>query len=134
MVLLNSPRLRSTIALETIIVLACFLAGVRALHILARGYIVRVHVASILSSASLLQRVIRTYLARNRLFKLHDSSARKLQVCCNRFEKEAPAVTHCCGVTACSFAFSHLQSVWKGFKFRVNNEDLMDVRLCFPHG
>jgi hypothetical protein len=47
---------------------------------LARGYIVRVHVANVLASASLLQRVIRRFLARNKQRILQTGAARKMQV------------------------------------------------------
>ena len=104
-------------------------SGVRALHTLARGFIVRVHVARILSSASLLQRAIRLFLVRNRAFKVRDGAVRRIQVCAGRrpayLHSYAGLATHLpvavwCGVTS--------QAVWKGFRFRVNNEDMLDVR------
>jgi hypothetical protein len=47
---------------------------------LARGYIVRVHVANVLASASLLQRVIRKFLSRNKERIIQTGAARRIQV------------------------------------------------------
>ena len=71
--------------------------GVRSFHWVVRGFIVRQHVLRVLASAATLHRCARRFLRRNRLYRIRIGAVVKVQ------------------------------AAWRGFVFRVVNEDMMDV-------
>ena len=76
--------------------------GVRAFHWVARGYAIRRHVMRVLSAAVSMQRCARKFLLKNRVFKSR------------------------------VFAAVKMQAAWRGFVFRIMNEDMMDVSEAPP--
>ena len=74
----------------------------RAFHWVARGYAIRRHVMRVLSAAVSMQRCARKFLLKNRVFKSR------------------------------VFAAVKMQAAWRGFVFRIMNEDMMDVSEAPP--
>jgi hypothetical protein len=67
------------------------------MHALARGYIVRCHVMRMLAAVTRLQAAARGYLVRHRLRRVRDTAS------------------------AC------FQAAWRGYRFRIDNEDVLQV-------